>query len=73
MTLKLDRSFCCKLALACITLSDSLERESLDPETNEDRKAIAKCSAEFWKGLHDLIRNQITEFDLKQQAKGEKK
>lgn len=44
MTLKLDRSDCTRLALACTALQQSLENEAADPATSADRRTIAQSS-----------------------------
>ena len=69
MTLKLDRSDCTRLALACTALQQSLENEAADPATSADRRTIAQSSAEMWKRLHDAIREQVNDFDRKQGRK----
>ncbi len=65
MTIKIDRSKCCRLALACTAIAQRLEREASDPETSEDRREIAQSSAEMWYALHDEVQAQIDEFDQK--------
>lgn len=69
MTLKLDRSKCNRLSMACLTIAQSLEREAADPATNSDRREIAQRSAEMWYHLRDEIRTQIDAFDKKQAEK----
>jgi len=66
MTLKLDRAQCCRLALACETLRQALEREAADTQTTADRRQIAQSSAAVWARLHDIVREQIAENDRKQ-------
>ena len=70
MTLKLDRSKANRLSMACLMIAQSLEREVFDPETNADRREIAKSSAAMWHALRDEIRVQIDEFDRKQAERG---
>lgn len=72
MTLKLDRSDCARLALACTTLQQALEREAADPATSADRRPIAQSSAAAWARLHDRLRAQIDEFDRKQAERAER-
>lgn len=66
MTLKLDRSDCNRLAIACLTLQHSLEREAADDQTNADRREIAQRSAKMWERLHEAVRAQVDDFDRKQ-------
>ena len=70
MTLKLDRSKCCKLLKACTAIAHSLESEATDDQTNADRRKIAQESAAMWNSLHDEVRAQIDEFDRKKAEKG---
>lgn len=66
MTLKLDRSDCARLMIACTALQHSLENEASNQETSADRRTIAQGSAEAWAQLHDRLRDQVDEFDRKQ-------
>lgn len=72
MTLKLDRSDCARLAMACTALQQFLEREAADPETSADRRPIAQSSAAAWRELHDRVRAQIDEHDRKQAERAER-
>lgn len=72
MTIKIDRSKCCRLALACTAIAQDLEREASDPSTSDDRREIALSSAATWHALHDEVRAQIDEYDRKQAERAER-
>lgn len=73
MTIKIDRSHVCKLMIACSSLYNSLIKESLDPDTNPDRKERAYASAEMWERIHDELKEQLDAFDKKEAERREKK
>lgn len=72
MTLKLDRSDCTRIAMACTALQQYLEREATNPATSSDRRPIAQNSAAAWAALHDRVRAQIDEHDRKQAERAER-
>jgi hypothetical protein len=72
MTLKLDRSDCARLAIACTTLQQALEREAADAATTAERREIAQSSAAAWGRLHDEIRAQLDDWDRKQAERAER-
>ena len=70
MTLKLDRSKCCRLSMACLSMAQIFEREAADDQTNADRRKMAQESAAMWNSLYDEVCAQIDEFDWKKAEKG---
>lgn len=73
MTIKIDRAHVCKLMIACSSLYNSLIKESLDPDTNPDRKERAYAAAEMWERIHDELKEQLDAFDKKEAERREKK
>lgn len=69
MTLNLDRSKCNRLCIACLAIAQDFERESSDPDTSDDRREIAKSSAEMWYALRDEVRSKIDAWDEKHKKK----
>ena len=72
MTLRLDRNEVVRLAIACTTLQQALEREAADAATAADRRTIAQSSAAAWGRLHDEIRAQLDDWDRKQAERAER-
>lgn len=73
MTLKLDRLECCRLATACETIREALDREAADHQTTADRRQIAQSSAAAWARLHDIVREQIAAEDQKRAERAAKR
>lgn len=73
MTIKIDRAHVCKLMFACSSLYNSMMKESLDPDTNPDRKEKAYSSAGMWERIHDELKEQLDAFDKKEAERREKK
>lgn len=65
MTIKMDRSKVCRLSTACLTVALMLDAEARDPETDADRREIAKKSAAMWYELRDEVRAQIDAWDAR--------
>ena len=63
MTLKLDRSKCNRLAMACTAIAQDLEREAADDQTSADRQRSAQESAKMWYAYRDEVRAQIDDHD----------
>lgn len=65
MKLELDRSDVTRMLIACTTISQSLKAESVDENTNEERRLIAARSAGMWDRMHDRIRAELDKWDRK--------
>lgn len=65
-TITMDRGDILRLRQACTAVYWEFRNEAEAEETSEERKRIAKGSAEMWKRIRDEVDHQIEEQDKKQ-------
>lgn len=65
VNLNVNRHDVCDILRATTALFVDYEMEASNPDISEDRRKIAKSSAQYWRELHDRIEAQLDAFDEK--------
>lgn len=63
MNLNLTRGEVCDLLIATTGIKFDMLDEMRDENTTESRKEVLKNSIKKWERLHDLIKDQLEQFD----------
>lgn len=64
VTVKMKRLELAKLMTACSKVKHEFEYD-LETAKTEDEKRIAEGSAKKWANLHDMLQQQLNDFDAK--------